>query len=254
MKLRIATLLLMTCIAVSAQYLAHRRQAFQVASSGTIVPTDISGLKAWWKADYYSLSDDTTISAVWATSGGDARNATVSGSPKFRTAIQNGLPIVRITNSTLDYFSFTTADISAFTVFIAHKSFNSGSGYAGPLNWRTASENGFQLVNDANSATWVAHLVVWNGTSETANHKADSVAFPTAFRIESWTSGGNFERDGSNVSTTSGVSGFGSAGGRIGSGYSFCSADIGEIIVYDTVLSAGDRAAITDYLQSRWGL
>lgn len=228
--------------------------------SSTFSPTDISGLKAWWKADSLSglLSDNNPVT-TWTTSGGSSRDATsgLGVAPIYKANIQNGKPVVRFDATLLSGLAFTTEDISLFTVFVVYKFTSTASSYGGPVGWRTAGENGFQIVNE-NATDWTAHLVVWNGSSEIANYKQATTALvaPTSFMLEMWQSSPNFYRNSTNAGTASGGSGYstGATTGRIGNAYNPISCDIGEIIIYNLVLNSTQRQQVETYLNSRWAV
>ena len=76
----------------------------------SFLPTDISGLQYWYKADSLSLSDGAGISQ-WNDSGPRNAHATQgSGTlqPLYKTNIKNGLPAVLFDGSN-DYFSVPTS-------------------------------------------------------------------------------------------------------------------------------------------------
>lgn len=221
-------------------------------------PNDITGLKAWWKADYYSLSDNVQISNVWATSGGPSRDATpyVTYKPYFRSNIQNGLPMIAFTNTALTEFNFTLEALPSFTVFIVFSKPTDGGSYSGPLNWAATGTAGFSIVNDAAGTTWQSHLAKWGGSSESSNRLANSLAIPVGVHLECWKSDMSFQRDGTNITSTVAGGGYTipNATGRIGVGYAYHTGYIGEIVVYDSVLSSNDTYTVTAYLRNRWGL
>jgi hypothetical protein len=73
---------------------------FPAAAAAPWVPSDVSGLLAWYKADSISQSDDTNVTS-WANSQGTSGRDLVDAgtAPKFRTNVQNSLPVVRFGGS-----------------------------------------------------------------------------------------------------------------------------------------------------------
>lgn len=231
----------------------------QPVVSSAFTPTDISGLKAWWKADSLSLNNNDLV-ASWSTSGGSSRTATQdldSLKPVFLTAQQNGLPLVYFDDVSVGkILTFTTESLQYFTCFVVFSQESAASAYAGPLNWRNSGEYGFQLVNDGNSLTdFVPHLVCWNGTTETANKKSTTIAFPVALNLTMWRSDFLYKHNTSSEATSDGSSSWASTyPGAIGFGYNSIKGKIGEILVYDTELSTQDVGKVESYANTRWAL
>lgn len=224
------------------------------AAGGITAPTDISGLQAWWKADSLGLSDNTLV-ATWSTAGGPSRDATASGTdrPTFKTAIQNGKAVVRFSTSVANALTFSTTTIPNFSMFVCMSLTTSNPIYGGPLRWRTAAESGFVFAHDG-TGVFQPLLSIWNGASEASNnHSTGTYSYPSAFGLWEMFSTPTIFNNGASVTISSGASGW-SSGANIGHGYSYMDGDIGEIVVYDSVLSASDRAKVENYLNARWAM
>lgn len=229
-------------------------------------PATVSGLKAWWKADGTLWQDAGSTPATadgdpvgrWEDASGLARHAN-QGTAGLKPILKiiSGKNYVRF-DGTDDLLTFTTVDLAAFTVFVVHTvTASAGTAFSGPLNWRTNSENGFQLnrSNGVNTA-YTPHLTIWNGSSETANkeRQAGSLGNGVALTEYMWSSTPALRITEADVTIATNVTGFNFLGGAIGKGFACMSGDIAEIFVYDSVLSAGNITLAETYLTGRWGV
>lgn len=95
-----------------------------IVASGAFSPSSISGLQLWFKADAQVYNDAGSTLASnndnvhqWNDLSGNGRTASVGASfPVFKTAIINGLPVVRGTSHHLDLASAVTLS-GAFTLY-----------------------------------------------------------------------------------------------------------------------------------------
>lgn len=230
-------------------------------------PSDLgANLVAWWKADGTLWQDAGTTPATadgdpvgrWEDASTSARHAnqTTAG---FRPLLKivSGKNYIRF-DGTDDLLTFTTADLAAFSVALVHTvTASAGQAWSGPVNWRTVSENGFQLVRDEGANTaYTPHLVVWNGAAESANKKrnAGSLGNGVALTQYLWTSTPILHISSADVAIANGATGFGFAGGAIGKGFDEFAGDIAEIIVCDKVLSAGEITSLEGYYATKWSV
>ena len=70
-----------------------------------IAPEDIAAIWALYDAASYSQGDGTNITTNWTDTSGNARHATVSGTPTYETSEINSLPVVRFGADSNDYFT-----------------------------------------------------------------------------------------------------------------------------------------------------
>lgn len=238
-----------------------------VGGAAPFDPATISGLKLWLKADagLYQDSGRATPATAdndpvwsWADQSGQGRHATaeISGRrPLLKTAIQNGMPVVRF-DGTDDDLRFTTVDLPAFSMYIVFKVNNTGGNYGGPISWAASGQNGFIIAAETSSAVnWQPHLIIYNGSSETANKKGPSAyTVPYGFVLHSWRSTPDFYVNGASQSISNSGGGYNNYIGSVGVGYSAIGADIGEIIVMDSVADSTIHANIAAYLNTRWAL
>ena len=90
----------------------------------TFLPSQISGLKLWLKADSLSLSDGDAV-GTWADQSGNANDATQTtavNKPSFKTNIVNSKPVIRF-DGVNDYFSLPDfcSGFSVAEIFIVVK-------------------------------------------------------------------------------------------------------------------------------------
>ncbi len=214
----------------------------------TFTPTDVAGIVAWWKADTLVLNDTDPV-VTWADSSGNGWHAGGANGVLYRTNQINGLPAVSFDGSddSLDATGLTanTKPVSIFAVVkptdTSTRTIISGDG-----------SGGLQLRIDpkltANKAT-VAAI----GSSNT------SLSAGTAYRVAltySGTGDWTFYLNGSADGTGTNDQTFSTPTVRIGRNVN--SEDmfgmIGEILIYNSVLSSTDRGSVDTYLSSKWGI
>lgn len=233
-------------------------------------PSDISGLVAW-----YDFSDITTLftdsartTAVTADAdpiggvtdkSGSANHlgqGTASKRPTYKVAIQNSKSIARFDGTddllsaslALPYSGVTFAAVYLYNQSVAFNGFLAqvtGGSYAIRIKGR-GNPDGAQIILSRNSPY-----------AETSDNQAMSanafhvVVFGiiSASDVQVWvdsvsggSTSGSFSASGS--STTF----------NLGKSDTYFPGDVGEFLIYDSVLSAGNRALVQTYLNSRWGV
>lgn len=244
---------------------------FNPAPTGAPVPT--ATLAAWYAADDLSLADNADVTS-WPSHlgfGPPLSEATLTP-PKFRTSILNGLPAVRwdrasgsdrlmatnlnLLDGTGGGSIFIVAKSNApqanFQTFVAVESGTSGrdrlslyatstNGYLG-LYGRRLDADGLTSKPSTTVAPSTAAVIraESNWTAGTYNLLVDGVSIGSG----AWTSSGSTSstnsqafRLGCSNTTTYGLDG-----------------DIYEVLVYESVLSSTDAAAVESYLATKWGL
>lgn len=98
-------------------------------ASGAVLPTSVSGLTMWLKADALALSDGAAV-ATWTDSSGNNNSPTAAGAlqPTFALNKQNGLPGVVFNGSNRLDFA-TTIPGTSVTLFAVYSKRIAGSGY-----------------------------------------------------------------------------------------------------------------------------
>jgi hypothetical protein len=225
---------------------------------------DIASLLGWWKADSLGLSDGTAVSS-WTDSSGNGKHlvqATGSKQPLLKTAILNGLPVIRF-DGTDDALSCASFARGAFTMFVVLKttsqanttiehSATSGSN-AGFYFSSTGGAN-FAMTGAGGSAltAYDVGLILADSATRIITESADG----TDAGLRGWVNGhpctrgtsyGNANPGAATVTDTLYV------GGRGGTSR-FTNGDIAEIIIYGRVLARNERQAIEDYLARKYAL
>lgn len=212
----------------------------------------MTNLVQWLKADALSQSDDTEVTNWVASVGINATGSAGSTAPHFRTAVQNGLPVIRFDNSN-DFLQ--TADYSSpisqpFCYFIVYKISSAGAGHVILDTAHNDTERVFLLRT--NTQVWrpfAGALGTFNGLTESS----------TTWHILSveWNGASSkFRFDGGTEATFSGTPGTqGPDSLRIGNandGSNPSNADIGEILIYTGTIA--DKTAYFAYLNARWAI
>ena len=250
------------------------------SSRQPILPTSFSGLTAWWDgSDSARLFNATSGGSAVAADGeiarledksGGGRHLTSSTSgarPVRKTAVQNGLDVMRFdgSNDTLSSFAFTFSDLVGFTqstFFVAAKistlNTNQTNVYDNPaILTETQASHGFasfrsngtvESYGRANSFIYTTSRSYTAGTWKvfTTRHADDVLSL----RINGGAEGTSTLASRQNVFgyvylARSSTGGFASR---------FLECDIGEIIAYNVALSASDREAVETYLIDKWAI
>lgn len=221
-------------------------------------PDDIAGLVLWLDADTLALSDGDPV-GTWTDGSGTANDATQTGAnrPTYKTGIVNSLPVVRFDGTTNDQFMTFPTDpgtvTSSFVVGALHLAAASQIGYASFLQCPDIWISG--VLADGCSTNWGTFADVATCVS------AGEVLGTDVFNILELTNtvAGNQIRAYRNgvqkISISDACSG--SALNQIGGDNSasrWLNCDIAEVIIYNTVLSAGNRAQVEGYLSAKYGL
>jgi hypothetical protein len=253
-------------------------------------PSDLGSLRAWYKADALSLSNNDPVGS-WTDSSGGGYTLTASGGdrPTFKTSTLNGLPVVEFGGS-----NFIDASAASDWVFLHHgsagnhvvavwqagTSSNPGGGAAtqyGLLSTQSSlagTNRGFSItyrnnqssgVTDSvlhamnNGANWVAINI--SGSSAHAGGAAtilgalgDPENGTAADRSIMRVNGGAEIKD--NTANASSSSSNPTAALRLGATGSTAplTGYIAEVVICNAKLSDSDRQRVEGYLAWKWGL
>lgn len=215
-----------------------------------------TGLWAHYNAeDIAGLSDGDPI-ATWADSSGNGRNATQSNAsarPIYKTAIVNGLPVVRFGN--LEYFSLPSpAALSEGEIFVVLKNDNDPP---------TSGQGGIWRVGTSGSADhypWTdGNIYMGWGSNGRKNVGNPTLSMATwhilniSSEAGSWVlrqNGAVFYSTGSNTPAFVNPAYL----GRSSVTSYLYDGDMAEIAWYDQVLSSDDRDDAHTYLADRYGI
>jgi hypothetical protein len=213
-------------------------------------PDSIAGLQVWLKADAIVAADGSSVT-TWDDSSSanhDFTQGTAGSRPTYQTNELNGLPVVRF-DGTDD--SMLGGDLSAsfpsaatlFTVYTTRdteysvydhetndgfwREGTTGNGYF--RCFRSARINGYPATMPATGShqfTLLSSAATYNAWLDGADKGAQAAAYMAG------------------AGHIIGLNG--------GSGYS--DIDIAEVLVYNSALSAPNRALVETYLNDKWGL
>jgi hypothetical protein len=197
----------------------------------------------WLKGDTLGLSDGTSVS-TWADSSGngnDATQATGANQPVFKTAIVNGHDVVRF-DATNDGMVTPLSVASPFSIFIVYDCATNGAAR------RAINGTNNYLIGPRGSAHQMYNGAFITGPAVTTNVFVQANALTdgsgTLFRV-------NAVAIGSNGNTLGpGTLGLATSGANA----EVLAGDIAEVIVYNRILTSGERADVETYLAAKYGL
>lgn len=222
---------------------------------GLTVPSAVSNLRGWYRADYISTSQpaDGAAVAAWADLSGNAFDLSASGSaqPTFRRNWLNGLPMVEF-DGVDDYIGRTSDPFGTSSqVYIAAIWRVAGRSAMGAF----PDKHGFRNTNTFWRQASGAGLTVTNTVTPPLNqpviigHRFDGGA---AGRIQT---NGRQTGQNSTASSVGSSTAFG-FGGDNGSGGPppnvFFSGWVGEVVIYNRELTPLERAGVQEYLATKW--
>jgi len=229
-------------------------------------PADISGLELWLKSDSgtYQDSAKTIVSfsagdvvGAWAdqsANGNDATQTTTLNKPTLRLAVANNRPVIRF-DGLNDYIDFADvfSGLTAAEMFIVIKAANDPSiGTAGAWQFGSTSATAHYPFTDG--------IIYDDWGSTLRRNTGDPVTPLNQFNVYNvvtiageWTSFINGTQHFTSVANTVSFT----ISPRLGANdvpNSFLEGDIGEVIIYDAKLSAGNKSDVETYLGARWGI
>jgi hypothetical protein len=251
-------------------YVATAANTWERAALSTWAPVaSIAGLQLWLDAsDASTLFDATTggyavaadgAVARWEDKSGNARHATqdTSGSrPIRKLSVQNGLGGLRFDGSDDFLTTQTGYHTSNVTVFVVAKR---SSGATRAL-FQSGNSTGLgYTVADANTSSFDNCYA-----RGVANGQVGSVSAGTSWRVISVTYTAGTRRvyiqgvlsdtESFTINAPNVANGIATWIGSADFAGSNLNGDIGEMIAYNAVLSDTDRAAVEQYLISKWGI
>lgn len=213
------------------------------------IPTDVTGLLAWWKADAITgVSDGVTFEA-WPDSSGNGKTTESPAStalwPSYETNEINGLPVARWSGDKVLRASISLA--GTCTALMAIRPSDTTGTILRPQDGIQ-----FHFVDGVLALTRPGQAEIGAGAATIGTGAAIIVAF-TVVSATSWAIYLNGATDGSGSTSVAPGSDTYTLIGNAGvfGGDPFV-GDIGEICLYSTALSTADRNAITTYLNGRW--
>lgn len=214
--------------------------------TGGFVPSDIAGLVLWLKADAITGLADGDSVVTWPDSSGngnDMSSLDAGRRPVYKTAVLNGLPVVRF-DATNDQESGAASASLPFTAFIvySYRSTTSAARRAltGSTNWLLGPyNNSHQMFNGAfmGSPPSVTQNVFVLSEALQASGAAD-------FYINAAFVNSNTNNNAPGTIHLA-ASGFTSEP---------LDGDVAEVIVYNTKLGSTDRQNVETYINAKWAV
>lgn len=238
--------------------------------TGPFTPDKVSGLKLWLKADAGITKDGSNLVSAWADQSGQGNNfsqSTGGAKPLYTASAQNGLPAIVFDGSS-DYMTSAAFTLGPWTCFAVCSNNWATPAYGGLWRHDFGPYAGRGIITTASTVLgWNASEFVCtgNGYFDTQSPRAigpwGSLSNGTYQLISAGCgASGSFvnvnkaavTRSVSNASVTPGS--FVAAIGTFEATYNinFWNGGIGELIIYDSVLSSGDIASVETYLKTRW--
>lgn len=214
----------------------------------TFNPDSIAGLVGWWKADSLALSDGATVTS-WADSSGNGNDGTGVSTPVYKISILGGFPVVRFVSVESDYFTIPAISASPPYTIISVMRLSVGGFIVGSL--ATSSSLGYGPSADA-----LRHLAFNDGSYTYTGTTDLGFTFHLLTAVVPSLGGGTGYVDGTSETSAAAYAPSLTSFTTIGyvGGVGVSDGDIAEILIYDSALSTGDRTAVEDYLQSKYGL
>ena len=215
------------------------------------VPTDITGLQLWLRADDIAQADNTAVSA-WADQSGLGNNAAAAGGvePTLQTSEVNGHSVVRFdgVNDVMTVTGITNNDATR-TVIYAGKiiAFTSNDGVWGwsasasvdqgttTIRYRLNAAAGSVTIGTPGVGTFHCGIVRFNSTSS-----AD-VYLNTAAAT-------NFDPDDAYQSGALALA----LGARVAAGTNPGNIDLAEMLIYNVAITNTEKDSVVNYLKAKY--
>jgi len=247
--------LLLTCPPVTAGSLPTVGAG---PSAGAFLPTQISGLVLWLRADGITGLNDADPVTTWSDESGnsnDVTQSTAAKKPVYKTSIVNGQPVVRF-DGTDDYMDVVgVSGLTAATFFMVYKAVtnDSGDGYG---HFGSESANNHYSFTDGNIYDGFGSAVRRNTGNPTVVLSTWHI-YAISVAANQWTSWINGTQHFTTAINTVGWD----PDPVIGTGNdvyppisTFGAADFAELMIYDSVLSVDDRSSVHTYLGDKYGI
>lgn len=211
-------------------------------------PRNINGIRAWWDANQFpTLADNTTISTWRDLAGRGFDLTTATGTPKYRTAIINGKPVIRFDGST----RLTCANVlntkTSFTAFavLAPRS----------TVWNIPIEQGLSDFSYESTGSLTGRFYAGG----TGGAMGPSDAVQNVFQYTTMLANGTQLRQWKNGVAGTAVNFTGNTGtsilciGSRSNNSFFSTFDLAELIIYDRALTTTEREQVEAYLAEKYG-
>lgn len=222
---------------------------------GVVQPNTISGLALWLKADSITGKNDGDKISTWpdsSTNATDAAQATSANQPKYKTNILNGKPAILFDGLQTFMAGTLTGVTNAVSVFAVVKLTDTQNAGIWDCSDNSSTNRSFlffrqsalmKLRADGAGEAQVdyasfATAYVWSGTSNASTRSV-------------WQNGGSVNTANSAQTVQTPIA------YQVGSLFGptlFTFGYIAEVLVYNVVLSTGDRQKVEAYLGSKYNI
>ncbi len=235
-------------------------------AASSFTPASIAGLRVW--LDFSNLSTITkdggnNVSAVSDLSGNGFTFAQGTGAqqPLWVSAARNGLDVLQFDGSNDMLSANTVTDLTEYTIVMvtkptSNRQYNTLIG----SNTQTSGQMTFEIGSQTNLDFYVIGsgavagtgsnsfpTNTWQRVSATYSATGGGNAGPTVVYLNNVSSAtGN--TSGSRLEATNMTLGYDG-----GAGFYAYAGQIAEVIIYDNVISAGNRTSLDAYLVTKWG-
>lgn len=229
------------------------------ATSKSKLPTDVSGLVRWYKADSLLLTDGSSVAAWPSSVGVDNFSASGSAIPTFRTNRSGSLPAIVFDNNDTSGSSTVSNHLSAsgFCAIAAVKvtstpTLGAVPNYANPSLFKDSGSYVGAVYHLA-SGQYHVSAYVWDGSAKYASSQFLLNAWQVwEFRLSSGTLKSSVNNG---IRTSVSCGNLTSIAGAMGlnkGGSSVC--DIGELCFYNTSVSDSDVTDVVAGLMTKWSV
>lgn len=232
------------------------------ASSSAWTPSDLTDLWGWWKADAITNKSDGDSVGTWSDSSGNSRDMTLAsgGTSVYKTSIQNGKPIVRLTNKEYSTGSVIDDCPSITMAAVLEKDVAAGTtGYVSGSDGTTTNRSFIYGTISGDTLLFITY------GSSTYDYRPSHTWNDGAFKVictRSNHSSGTFVAT-VNGTETNNVTGLGTgnlvstptttyigAGAGVGNHY----GDYAEVILIKGAVTNDEMDKLEGYLAHKWGL
>ena len=241
----------------------RRRRVAATGGAATASPTDFAGLVIWLDATQIALQTDNTDLIDWYDVSGNGRDFGSGGKPSYRVAgaVHGTNAVVTFDRTAFERLTFplssgTPPSLTSWTLLTAIK-FTSSSGYSGPFGYRHTAIAGPQIVTGSyDLANFRRQAIHWDGSAEQNVLRQVDAGTPVPssnYSIDAYTSAPQIRVDGVASALEAGAAGYAfNTLAKVGTSNEYMGGHYGEILLYDSVLSDGDIAALESYLMTKW--
>lgn len=226
----------------------------QILTPVTGNPASIAGLTLWYKANTLALNDADPIASVtdWSGAGYTGTQGTAGYKPLYKTAIQNGLGVMRFDGSD-DALGFSSLSLGTAHTIFAVLNMAGGLSTSSVAVWFGGATNYYSHYKD-DSDKWVYSVPNGTGTPATVLSNAD--AYSAAFRIVATVRNGTavaWYKNGAALGSGTLAANTAQALTTIGyGGTPKPNADLAEVLVYNVALSTANQKRVERYLCQKY--